>query len=168
MKEIKLSKGKVALVDDSDYEYLVQWKWRAWTPGNGVFYALKNKAGECGITMHRLLMGLSDRKIFVDHIDGDGLNNQRNNLRPSTTSQNQWNSRPRLNGTSKYKGVFVITDKYNGTKYFNTQVRANKKSFSAGRFPFTPDGEISAAKARDELALKIHGEFARLNFQVST
>ena len=107
MKLIKLTQGKFAKVDDEDFEFLNQWRWCTYTSRNGrIFYAIRSvwTDGKCKtIQMHRLIMGISDRSILVDHKDHDGTNNQRENLRGCTSQQNIWNSTS--NKTTGYKGV---------------------------------------------------------------
>ena len=116
MKEIKLTQGKVALVDDEDFDFLNQWKWCAHKDGNN-FYAVRvdysnGRANKKFLSMHRVLLGLTDPKIFPDHKDGDGLNNQRYNLRIATPSQNVINSKTSgKDKTSIYRGVSFFTPK---------------------------------------------------------
>jgi hypothetical protein len=88
MREIFLTQDKIALVDDEDFEYLNQWKWCA-NKGSNTFYAMRSG----GIMMHRVLLNLSfgDKRV-VDHIDRNGLNNQRKNIRVVTCSENYRNS----------------------------------------------------------------------------
>ena len=90
MKEITLSKDKVALVDDEDFDFLSQWKWSASLESRGTkWYAIRwSRKSEHGddkrfkIRMHRVLMGLppKDDRVVVDHVDRNGLNNQRSNM----------------------------------------------------------------------------------------
>src|SRR5690349_18607697 len=98
MKLISLTQNKFAQVDDEDYDFLMQWRWYAIkaTKEELNFYAVTTINQGRGkrqkmIQMHRLLMSLTDPKIIVDHKDGDGLNNQRNNLRLCSFSQNSAN-----------------------------------------------------------------------------
>jgi hypothetical protein len=102
MKEIQLSKGKVALVSDQDYEFLSQWKWCASNESRGTkWYAIRwSRKSEHGegkpykIRMHRVLMGLppKDDSVVVDHKDRNGLNNQRENLEMITQVENMHRS----------------------------------------------------------------------------
>src|SRR6188474_653310 len=108
MKKIKLTQGKFALVDDMDYDYLNQWKWYSKKHRN-TFYAVrtpsvKENMGRNQLYLHRVILNVTDPKIFIDHEDTNGLNCQRLNLRIATTKQNQQNRRKGY-GASIYKGV---------------------------------------------------------------
>jgi len=133
MKTIELTQGEVALVDDEDFEELNQYRWRAHKNGN-VFYAERSTRGvkpRTWVSMHRTLMN-APKGMIVDHIDGDGLNNRRSNLRVVTQRQNlqnmhtgkssiypgvswhkavgKWQSQIRINGDYKYLGLFGIEE----------------------------------------------------------
>ena len=153
MKEIKLTQGKSAIVDDEDYEGLNRFKWFAEQRGN-TFYARSKSS----TYMHRFILGLEqgDGKE-IDHKDGNGLNNCRENLRLCTRSQNNINGRVRK-GTSKYKGV--CWDKRD--KKWKARISIDKKRISLGNWL----SEIGAARAYDIKATELHGEFARLNFPI--
>lgn len=164
MKEIKLTNSpRVIFVDDRDYDWLNQWKWHLTVSKDGKrFYAQRNADGWDGkstrkkIKMHRLIMGVTDRLVLVDHADNYGLNNQRNNLRITNHSGNNAN---RANyGSLKYKGVAKAGR--NKSKPYSAQIVSNKKNIYLGIFATQED----AAKAYDEAAIKYHGEFAKLNF----
>lgn len=159
MKKIKLTRGKVALVDDADFDWLNQLKWYASEAKKNTFYAMRVNCygGErVSIFMHRLIVGLTDRKILVDHKDGNGLNNQRQNLRSATPTQNCYNRRfYKAKKSSKYKGVYL--DRPGGSWYSKIQINRVRKYL--GMFK----SEIDAAIAYNEAATKYHGEFARLN-----
>lgn len=151
--EIQLTQGKVALVDDEDYEMLMQWKWCAHVEKHRI-YAVR-RIGEKMLKMHRVIMGVTDPNIKVDHKEGYGLDNQRSNLRVATNAQNIANQRPRLNVTSKYKGVHW--DKFTGK--WRVQVQNKDGVKRIGRF----ENEIEAALAYNKAAIELQGEFARLN-----
>lgn len=152
MKKIKLTQGKVALVDDEDFEYLNQWKWSA-NKNKNTFYAQRHKVIEGKnkyIKMHRLIMNTPDN-IEVDHIDHNGLNCQRHNMRNCTRSQNSMNKSPY--GKSKYLGVYFIG------KTIIAGITINKKLIYLGSYK----SEEDAALAYDIAAKKYHGEFANFN-----
>ena len=106
--------------------------------------------------MHREILGITDPKINVDHLDGDGLNNQRSNLRVCTDSQNGANRGKQKNNKSGYKGVHWNKK----TKKWAAQIQYHKKVLNLGYY----SDIIEAAKAYDKKALELFGEFARLNF----
>lgn len=154
MKEIQLTQGKVALVDDEDFESVNQFKWYAQNK-RGSFYAAR-KSSETAEIMHRFLLKPPSGMV-IDHIDGNSLNNQRKNLRIVTPRQNSLNRRKGKGATtSKFKGV--NWDKFR--KRWVAQIRVFKKHPKRiGVFL----SEIEAALAYNEAAIKYHGEFARLN-----
>jgi hypothetical protein len=155
MKEIQLTQGRVALVDDADYEYLSQWKWKAykdrytWYARRGIRVGFVIKT----IHMHRLITNAPDG-LFVDHINGDGLDNRRGNLRVCTKSENGFNRGKNSNNTTGYKGVTTNKGKY------RAQIRIDGKMCGLGRYT----DPVEAAKAYDRAAKKHYGEFAKLNF----
>ena len=148
MKEISLGRGYIAIIDDQDFELINQYKWFALVrKGKLSAYAQANSRKPNGkktvLKMHRLIMGLTDPKILVDHIDQDGLNNRRANLRTATSSENNRNRkviRTSLTGTKGVKrdgGRFVahitISGKYVHLGSFGTIVEASdcfKKVYS--------------------------------------
>lgn len=108
MKRIPLTQGKVALVSDEDYEYLMQWKWYARRAGK-TFYAgrhVRLKLKQKVFHMHRVIAERLGILEAPDHKDRNGLNNQRSNLRAATISQNKANRGRNKNNTSGYKGVY--------------------------------------------------------------
>lgn len=159
MKQIKLTQGKVALVDDEDYEWLSQWKWRI-RKGRNTFYAdahidTTRKNRNKSFIMHRLIMKLDfDDKRQIDHINGNGLDNRKKNLRICTNQENSFNGLKK-NGLNKYKGV-SWSKRMN--KY-RAYIKVNYKQKHLGSF----DNEINAAIAYNNAAKKLHGEFAKLN-----
>lgn len=149
MKEIFLTKGHVALVDDNYYEWLNQYKWCAKETKTDKIYAIAKINGEMKY-MHRIIMGSPAGKD-VDHKNNNGIDNQRENLRVCTRSQNQHNRMP--NGkTSKHKGV--SWDKTAGK--YRVSISNNKKSRYLGLFK----DEIEAATAYKNAAKELHGEYA--------
>lgn len=158
MKTIPLTQGKVALVDNEDYEFLLNLgSWYA-KRVYGNFYAQRRGKNNKRIWMHRVIVErmYPDFKGEIDHRDCNGLNDQRYNLRIATHSQNMANQRPQKNCTSKYKGVswhqvtqkWMAYIKYKGTVSY------------LGLF----NDEIKAAKAYDAAAWWLWKDYARLNF----
>lgn len=139
----------VALVDDADYEKVNKHKWYIHRYGN-TLYAHTEIDGK-QVSMHKFLTGFKQ----ADHIDMNGLNNQRNNLREATHSQNGANRKSYKNSSSKYKGV--CWDKREGK--WHAQIKNNGKMFHIGYFK----SEINGAQAYNFMAEKLHGEFARYN-----
>lgn len=161
MRVIELTQGKVARVDDSDFEEQNRWKWRA-LKGRYTWYAVRDAGRRPlrkSIRMHRVLCQ-APAGVAVDHRDGDGLNNQRHNLRPASDAQNGANRRKSVNNTSGYKGVTW----YAPSGQWQVQIEVNQRGIHLGRF----DELIDAALAYDAGARKHFGEFARLNFPDST
>jgi len=158
MKEIELTQGQVALIDDED-EALVRsyGKWTAFKPLN-TFYAQTRIPGDHKklVLMHRLIMGLTDPSIGCDHRDGNGINNQRENLRVATGSQNQGNQRPRKGASSRYKGVSW----YRRYHKWEGRIEHQGHSYHLGYL----DDEADAARAYDDAARELFGEFACVNF----
>lgn len=164
MKTINLTKGKVALVDDEDYDFLMQWKWCD-THG----YAMR-RSYEKGtrkrktILMHRVIMNTPDG-LEVDHKDFNGLNNQKHNLRNCTSDENRRYRRGK--GTSKYMGVSLHTQvetRKKGTYFYQkwiAYIRIGNKYVYLG----VHEKEEDAARAYDEAAKKHNIEFANLNFK---
>ena len=105
--------------------------------------------------MHRQIMAISDTKIHIDHIDQNGLNNCRNNLRLCSISQNNANRKALPNKTSQYLGVCYVSER----NKWVASISKNNKTKILGRF----FNEKSAALAYNKAAKEIHGEFARLN-----
>ena len=157
MKEIKLTQGKVALVDDKDFEYLNQFKWYAGKKKRN-FYAYRKKwidGGQKTIIMHRVIMN-TPKGMEADHKDGNGLNNQEYNLRNCTTAQNTKNRRiSKSNNKSGYKGVYWKKS----NKTWVAQIKNNYREIYIGCFQ-TKEG---AARAYNEKAVEFYGEFANLN-----
>lgn len=158
MKKIDVSTPKFpntfALVDDQDFDFLSQWKW--YRHGDGrKGYVQRRESGRT-ISMHRVILGATDGE-FVDHRDGDGLNNQRSNLRICNLRDNARNIRKTSNRkSSRFLGVHFDRAR----KAFVGQVRVMRKLVWFGRF----QAEEEAAIARDAAAILHHGEFASLNF----
>lgn len=153
MKEIQLSQGQVSVVDDNDYEWLNQWKWHVTRKLSGIYYVVRKlSAYTPAIWMHREIVG-AIKGEFVDHANGDTLDNTRGNLRKATASQNAMNRKKVGLG---YKGTHW--SKVN-RRWFAT-IEKDGKKIHLGCFGTSED----AAHAYDEKAKELFGEFSRLNF----
>lgn len=158
--QIPLTKGFIALVDLEDRDRVTRFAWHAVNPGRHAHYAQtgssRNPADR--LLMHRLIMGLEmgDRRQ-VDHIDGDGLNNRRSNLRICNQSLNNANRKvlPE-NSTSGFRGVSW----HKQTGKWRAHIQVGGKQRHLGLFM----NEVDAAKAYDEAAIGAFGEFASTNF----
>lgn len=155
MKLVHLTKGVSAKVDDSDFADVSNFKWYCLS-GRKKYAARRN--GKKITLMHRFLMKANEN-ILIDHKNGDGLDNRRQNLREATRSQNQCNatSMIRKNNRSGYRGVTKHPKGIN--KPWRATIIVNWKQISLGYFKTKED----AAIAYNDAAKKYHGEFARLN-----
>jgi hypothetical protein len=157
MKEIRLTQGQVALVDDENYDWLNSFKWYAIKDKNN-FYAgraIVVNGTRTTQRMHQLIMGDNQLKLEIDHIDGNGCNNHQINLRFCTNQENMMNRRPNKNCSSIYKGVGW----YERYGKWTARIRINGRLFNLGYFKIEED----AAKAYDVAAIKYFGEFAKIN-----
>lgn len=154
MKEIPLTQGRIALIDDEDYERVMRFRWRA-RRDKKTWYA-ETGPSDRSVFLHNFILGTAPG-FEGEHRDSDGLNNRRGNLRIATRSQNCMNRR----GWSKYgyKGIYKIST---GDRY-GARIQVGKKIHQIGCF----DSPEEAARAYDVEAIKLHGEFAKLNFVVS-
>ena len=152
VRYVPLTRGLFATVEAADYERASRYKWCA-LDGGGKQYACRTERGRT-ILMHRFLLD-PPRGMVVDHIDGNGLNNRRGNLRICTQRQNTRNSRPR-GQASRYKGV--RWDK--SRQRWLTAIYDGNRHIHIGRF----DDEAEAARAYDRKAVELFGEYAYLNF----
>lgn len=165
MAEIKLTQGKVAIVDDADLEWLSQWNWCVSKAGNGYcWYAVRGIRVDGKhriVKMHRQILDAKPGQ-GVDHRDGNGLNNQRANLRLATTAQNNANA-PKRRGyggkpcISKFKGVGKSRSRSNPWRAYITVAG---RHIPLGSFPT----QEMAAAAYDAAAILHFGVFANLNF----
>jgi hypothetical protein len=154
--EIPLTRGLVALVDDEDYGHVVAaGPWHA-APGGNTFYARHSFSAHLGgdrfITLHAFLMG----HRWVDHANGNGLDNRRSNLRPTDAGLNAGNRAQRKDSTTPYKGV---QRQPAGTPW-RAQICHQGRKRHLGLFGTAED----AARAYDEAAIEAWGDHARLNF----
>jgi len=163
--EIRLSRGKIALIDDNIADEIGKYKWCAYKDCNNkneTWYVKRSKGGEVGsLLMHRFIMEIVlerklERNEYVDHIDHNGLNNQFNNLRIANPSENAANRISRIKKTSQYKGVYFNKEKGK----FQAQIQLNYIKINLGYF----EDEIEAAEVYDLNALSKFGEYAHINF----
>jgi len=152
-KEIPLNKGAVTIVDESDYERLMKFKWRISEKG----YAMRtqvDKGKASGVLMHRMLLD-PPKGFMADHINGDRLDNRRCNLRLANALENSRNRANNHNSRSKYKGVAWKVE----NNKWQARIRIVGKQHHIGLF----DTEEDAAYAYNQAAKLQHGDFSRLN-----
>jgi hypothetical protein len=153
--DIQLAQNKIARIDPEDWPLIAPYKWYAFPSTEGKWYAhatpLDGNRAKAKIKMHNLILG----RKRVDHIDEDGLNNTRRNLRPCSNAQNQQNTGSR-GGSSRFKGVSWNKRKRKWVVAFRWDNNA--------RFVGYLTDEEQAARAYDRAILPLAGEFARLNF----
>lgn len=165
MKEIRLTQGYVALVDDEDFERVNRFRWRVLFEKrkDGT---IRNRYADRNVwkgktrskqSLHRFLLDLSDPKIKVDHKDHDGLNCCRSNLRIATNTENSRNARLGKNNKSGYKGVYW----YKPRSCWRASIKADGIKLHLGYYT---DVKV-AARAYDEAAAKHFKDFANINFK---
>ena len=155
MKLIPLTQGQFAKVDDADFEYLNKFKWHAHKNKTyDCYYAMRcirTVKGASSQKMHREILGLKNGdKLMVDHIDHNGLNNQRYNIRIATREQNQRNRVAAKNSTSKHVGVFW----HKRIKKWQAQIKFDKKTYHLGYFYREED----ASKAYKKKSLELNNK----------
>ena len=159
-RRIPLTQNKYAIVDPEDYERLSKYKWYA-AKGHHTFYAVRGKWSKIQrkrveLRMHRVITNAPDH-LYVDHVNHNGLDNRKANLRLATHAQSVRNrekfTRP---ATSRYKGISW----HSSTQKWCACIQTNNTKIHLGSF----DSEIEAAKTYDKAARKLHGAFAALNF----
>jgi hypothetical protein len=159
MITIPLTQGQVAVIDDEDAERVLAYKWSAtWCKRGRRWYAVRSVGPENSrgsIRMHRFILDAPPNQK-VDHINQDGLDNRRSNLRFATNSQNGCNRKATRISSTGLKGVWPnrITGRF-GARIQHLGVRRHLGYY---------DTAEAAARAYDEAARRLHGEFACLNF----
>lgn len=154
---IKLTKNQITVIDDEDYELVSKHKWRTLLRPDGKFVAIKSPSTECSyLYLHRLIMK-APKGLVVDHINGDTLNNKKENLRICSQMQNNQN-RQRIISKSKIKGVYKSNNP-NLKANWVAQIVVNKHKICLGYFKTLEE----ASEAYDEAAEKYFGEFAYTN-----
>lgn len=170
MKTIFLTKGYEAIVDEEDYEYLIGYKWQANNASPaGVVYAVRGfwdfkEKNVKSISMHReIIKFINNNKIStnitVDHINGNGLDNRRSNLRFATKQQQSLNRQIRSDNKSGYKGVYwVWTNKTKTKGKWRALIKAEGKRKSLGLY----DDPLMASIAYEKAAEEFYGEWRRV------
>jgi hypothetical protein len=160
-RRIPLSQGKFAIVDPEDYPRISKYKWHICKNGN-IFYArrkvARKKKGKTIISMHQEIIKVPEGFV-ADHINHNGLDNRKSNLRPASLAQNIRNSKKTRNKfQSNYKGLFHRRD-----GMWRALITFNGRRIYLGCFK----EETEAARAYDTAAKTYFGEFANLNFPAS-
>ena len=157
MKKIKLTRGKHAIVDDADFEDLVDYPWVSTdNPLAHSWYAVRyemRQGKQIAIKMHRQILDVP-AGCMVDHVNKDGLDNRKSNLRICTHQQNMCNRRQHKHSSAPYKGIGMDKGKW------RARITTNNKRVSLGSF----SDPMEAALAYDRAAVRYHGEFASTNF----
>jgi hypothetical protein len=158
-KQIQLQHGRVALVDSADFDLVRRYRWRLHQLPHGTYVLARvYTSGQIKrVYMHRLILGLTNPLELADHINGDGLDNRRSNLRVANRSENACNSGKRVNNTSGFKGVSF----FKRYQRFRATICVNGKQVHIGYY----DTAEVAARAYDARAIEVHGAFAYLNFK---
>jgi hypothetical protein len=156
-RRIPLTQGRYAIVNADDYYRLVRFRWHAAFNGT-TFYAARLGKGKT-IKMHREIMGAPGH-LVVDHVDRNGLNNRRGNLRLCSAAENGRNTRASARGSSKYKGVHWNKR----MRKWTAAIQYEKQVYHLGYF----SDEVEAAEAYDKKAREFFGEYAFLNFPPET
>jgi len=151
-KKIKCTKGLYALVDDEDYTVINRFNWYTHHQGHSkTSYAFTTILGK-KIHMARFIVGSLRSRHVIDHVNRNGMDNRKTNLRICTVKQNSYN---KMLTKNRYKGV----KKFSPT-CFEAYIRKDRKAIHIGQFKT----EVEAAKAYDEKATELFGEFACRNF----
>ena len=160
MRTISLTQGFFALLDDEDFDRTSAFKWSATRAGKTVYGVRKVRTVSGRTTsqlMHRFIMDVTNPKINVDHVDHNGLNCQKHNLRLCVRGENTVNAH-KTRGASKYKGVGWDAER----RLWRACIRVHGKSIHLGRFA----DEVEAALIYDAAARSAFGEFALCNLNL--
>jgi HNH endonuclease/AP2 domain-containing protein len=160
--KIPLTKGKVAIVDADDYDWLIEWRWSAhksrgrWDGAHRNARCSELAGKRSKVSMARQILN-APNGVEVDHINGDVFDNRRANLRLATHSENARNRTAAKNNASGFKGVRWLPK----IQKWQARISANKKEYHLGCF----DSPEEASAAYDAAATEMHGSFAKLNLQ---
>lgn len=159
MREIKTKNGKTALVDDEDFERVNSFRWffvRSSTGrGSGYFATGRGRNGKKMVYLHHAIIGRPvNRKMSVDHVNGNGLDNRKENLRFATARQQRQNSAIRMNNHSGFKGI----SKRKQCETFKAEIMAKGRRIYLGDFKT----ELEAFEAYKKAAIQHYQEFARV------
>lgn len=164
-REIQLSRGMITIVDDEDFERFGHLKWSVCASDKRAlrrsYYAVRTDhkvKPAAHYRLHREIMN-APAGMFVDHIDGDSLNNTRANLRVCTPRENARNRNPHPLGNG-LRGFIRLPAYRSGGERYRALITLDGKTYNLGVFP----SQIDAARAYDAKAVELHGEFATLNF----
>jgi hypothetical protein len=163
MRRLRITRGKSVLLDDADYDRVAALPWQA-RPSFGTWYAQRSFKRDDGsritINLARWLLGVTDPSVLVDHINGDGLDNRRSNLRCAEAHQNSCNKhrlRRKTGLSSKFKGVCWHV----AARKWQARIGVRGKRYDLGRF----DSEQEAHAAYVQASRKLHGEFGTVAYQ---
>jgi len=153
MKIIRLAHGKKTVVDDHIYPLVKDYKWYPHKSSTNNYYARATIKGK-KVLLHRLITECK-KEFVIDHINGNGLDNRKKNLRMCLQKENMRNQKTNSRNTSGYKGVYYRKDR----KKWTAQIRVNKRHKFLGYF----DNKIDAAKSYNRASILYHKEFSKLN-----
>lgn len=145
------------IVDEEDYNKIRDRSWSiSFSHTNETYCRVESRINYKLVRLHRYILGITDSKVKVDHINGNTLDNRKCNLRICNQTQNMRNCKSKGNKTG-YRGVYKSNNKFRACISVNNKTVHINKAFNTAK---------DAAIARDKLALEISGEFAVLNFPI--
>jgi hypothetical protein len=146
-------KNNIIIIDDEDYDKIKDYTWHINSYKNTKMIYARSSAKDGGVYMHRIIMDIHNR-IKIDHINGNGIDNRKENLRIATHQQNNFNKKPYVNNKCGLKGVRLDRGNYVATITYNAVTKY------IGSYKIIEE----AAMAYDKKALELFGEFAYLNY----